>query len=560
LGDRTVAVYSLEWGLSDKIPIYSGGLGVLNGCLLNSYADLGYPAVGVGLMFHKGFCEQKILGNRQQSCEVNWNPEAQGFELLPQKAEITIYGQRMVFGAWKLAVTSRISKKSVPLILLDANQPENPDWMKEFSNRLYDDRFKLSNNVMLSLGGPAMLQKLGYDIGTHHIQEGHSALLTLQLLKEAGGDGDKVREQCIFTNHTPILAGMPMFLYTDVCKAIDGLVPGDIEKYAGNGCLNTNLLASNLSRFTNGVSRLHRDVLKKMPEFADKNVDYITNGVHWRFISERMQSLLDKNFGLGWRLQPELLATATVSAGELEAVHKADKKDLVDCINEGLKSNMTNKQFSNDMFIMGFAKRFAEYKRAWLPVCNEPSLSQPPGELGIVYAGKAHPNDGIGNGLLAHVINTGINLNHNAHFSFLEDYGMEQGKLMTAGCDLWVIAARPLEEASGTSGMKVGSNGNYNLSTDGGFWPEVDGRNGRRGYTFGGSTEPEEIANFYAKLGIAKGDFSSGKMSEGRWDVLQYFWNNFSAIRMAREYGWVCGFEKERPVRQTLEQKVAVPP
>ncbi|MEK6837492.1 MAG: glycogen/starch/alpha-glucan phosphorylase, partial [Nanoarchaeota archaeon] len=215
-------------------------------------------------------------------------------------------------------------------------------------------------------------------------------------------------------------------------------------------------------------------------------------------------------------------------------------------------------RLTHDVFLAGFARRFVPYKRAWLPLADGGMLRQLPGDVQLVYAGKAHRNDGQGQGLLSHVLSTGLGLDHNLRFGFVPDYGIETAKLMIAGSDLWVVAAVPHEEASGTSPMKAGFHGNKTLSTDGGFWPEVSGRHGELGYTFGGTNEAEEIRNFYAQLGgKAMADFSSEKMKADRRGVLQEFLINFSAIRMAREYGWVYGFERERPGR-SLEQLVAV--
>lgn len=564
MAEKYVASYSQEWAIKDSMPIYSGGLGVLMGCLLASYADLGYPVVGVGLMRHKGYFKQKIVCNSQEQCDVDWNPEKEGLQFLPNRVKLKLYGQDIMLGAWKYTQKSELSGKKADLILLDTNVPENPDWAKEFSYRLYDDRFKLINNIMLGIGGKAMLEALGYDIKMHHMQEGHSALVTLKLLKEFNGNEDKVREICALTNHTPKISGMPIFEYCDAYQAIDYLMPSDPARLAGFGRLNTNILGTNMSCYTNAVSELAANVLMDMPEFAGKEIDYITNGVHHRFFSKHLGPLIDRHFGTSWRLHPEILFRKEIGAEELDAAHRADKKDLVDLINEHVEPQLRSKPFNEDNLLIGFAKRFHEYKRPTFLMSDETKLADLQHEIQIAYAGKAHPNDGWGKDLLSQVINTGLRLNHNVRFGFIPDYNMEIGKLMTAGSDLWVISARPLEEASGTSGIKIGMNGNKNISTNGGFWPEVEGRDGRRGYTFGGRNESEEVHDFHIQLARGATDFKSEKLKADRWDVIRYFWNNFSAIRMAREYGYkVYGFEKKMPVRLAeapkLENLVGAP-
>ncbi len=557
MNNKYVALYSLEWGLSDAIPIFNGGLGTLNGCLLNSFADLGYPVAGVGLIYHKGFLEQRIVDNRQQSMPVSWNPEQQGFERLLQKVRVKIYNQDVVLGAWGKKITSPISGKSVDLVLLDANLPENPEWVRECSDLLYDDRFKLVHNVMLGVGGPAMLQALGRDITTHHAQEGHAAMLMIRLLQEKGWDADAVKELCIFTNHTPLRTGMPTYALSDVEAAIGHSLPDKIRELAGHNGFNTNLFAANLSRYVNAVSRVHAEVLRRMPEFKDINVDYITNGVHWRFISQRVQHLLDSSVGPDWRLHPGLVLPARISPEEFEAVHQADKMDMIDFMNEHALKGSHVTRFSYDAFTPGFARRFAEYKRAWLPLADKEALAKLPGIVQLPFSGKVHRSDDKGQGVLSHVLSAGLSLDQNTRFGFLQNYGMEIAKLMIAGSDLWVVTARPAEEASGTSPMKAGFQGNKTLSTDGGFWPEVAGRHGELGYTFGGDTEKEEIRSFYEQLERAMSDYSSGKMSADRLDVMKEFWIKFSATRMAREYGWAYGLEKQRPRRQSLEEAVA---
>ncbi|HLD97379.1 MAG TPA: glycogen/starch/alpha-glucan phosphorylase, partial [Candidatus Nanoarchaeia archaeon] len=340
---KPVALYSHEWGIRDSVPIFNGGLGILNGCILDTAADLGYPLVGVGIMFHQGFLKQTIEDNRQVAHPQRWNPENEGFELLPQRARIRMYNQDVTLAAWRTRVASPVSGKSVDLLLLDSDLAENPENARTLSQLLYDDRVKLAQNVMLGIGGPIMLQQLGYDIGTHHMQEGHAAALVLKLMRDYGGNIDRVREACVFTNHTPVEAGMPKFLLEDVKAAIGYLLPseiGDLATLKGQENLfNTNMLAAKLSRHSNAVSRLHAEVLQQMPEFQGITFGCITNGVHWRFMSGRMQNSIDsavKYAGMAgdWRTFPELLRQVNLAPEVLRAVHAANKQELVDFVND----------------------------------------------------------------------------------------------------------------------------------------------------------------------------------------------------------------------------------
>lgn len=544
-----VAVFSTEWGLSDRIPIWSGGLGILNADMLLTAADLGYNLVAVGLMYHKGYLKQEIVGNRQLSQPVDWDPEKEGFELLHERSTIKMYGHDVKIAPWRKRIVSEVSGKSVDLILLDADVEGNNDWIRKVTDRLYDNRYTVPQNVLLGVGGAEVLQKLGYGVTTYHIQEGHASTLTLKLLQEKGGDADAVRELCTYTNHTPVKAGMPEFPYSWIEDAIGYLLPKnreELKKLSGDRCFVTNLLAANLSRYKNGVSRMHCDVLNGLPEFCDNGAAYITNGVHWRWMSERQQVMLDTtltNAGIrgNWRIAPELLSQVSLNQGLLEKIHRKDKADLIDLMNEhALADEHTSAQktgFSTDTFTAGFAKRFAPYKRASLPLTAP--LHQLPGKIQLPYSGKSHPNDGQGLDLLELVLSIGRSLNHNVSFGFIPDYSIRVGKLMTAGCDLWLITPVPALEASGTSGMKVLLNGNPDLSVESGFWPEVEGRFGEVGYTFSGANEQEELADFVRQLHRSMDDYTSGKISDNRARRMVQGWQQFGSVRTMRQYGEV---------------------
>ncbi len=563
LAEPLVAVFSKEWGLSDLIPIWSGGLGILNGDMLLTSADLGYHVGGIGLMYHKGYLKQEIVGNRQQSHPVDWDPEKQGFELLPERPSIEMYGHKIKIAPWRKRIKSDVSGKSVDLILLDADVEGNPEWIRRITDCLYDNLFTVPQNVLLGVGGVEVVQKLGYDVTTYHMQEGHASTLALKLLQQKGGNRDAVRELCIFSNHTPISAGMPEFPYGWIEEAIGYLLPKnreELRELAGENCFNTNLLPSNLSRYTNGVARMHCGVLKAMPLFCGKKIGYVTNGVHWRWMSERQQAALDATIASAsiqedWRIHPELLSQVSLNQELLEKIHRKNRADLVDLMNErALADEHTSARkigFSTDTFTAGFAKRFTPYKRASLPLSAP--LHQLPGKIQLPYSGKAHPNDSQGLDMLELVLSIGRSLNHNVSFGFIPDYSIKAGKLMTGGCDLWLITPEKEKEASGTSGMKALLNGNPDLSNESGFWPEVKGRHGEVGYTFSGDNQEEEVADFIRQLDGAMRDHVNGKISANRARRIVQAWQRFGSVRMMRQYGKVYGFEEKK---QSLEKIV----
>ena len=532
---KHVAIYSQEWGLSDGIKLYNGGLGVLNGCLAFAYADLAQfgttpKVVAVGVNYRNGLLEQRIVDNWQISEPDGWDPGQQGYVKLHEKVKIQLYDTDIVIGSWKKKIVSPIRGESIDSILLDANEPENPEWAREFTEFLYDDGHKLPQNLILGIGGPAMLEELGYRIDIHHMQEGAASFVALRLLNQNYGHVDSVREQCIYTNHTPIRAGMPDFSYHDVYKAVGHSLPRyeELSRLAGAERFNTNLFAANLSKYTNGVSRLHAEVMKEMHEFKGKTIDYITNGVHWRFISDKMQRLFDKHIPGNWRLNPDSLSqAANVNQSLMQNVHSADKKTLVQLVNE---HSIRTADFSEDVFTAVYAKRITSYKNPQdlLKFLVEPQNL--PGPVQIVYSGKVHRDDGMSHNILHEILGMGLAQKGNIKFAFLPGYSMEYGRILTAGADLWVVTAEPRLEASGTSPFKAGINGNKTISRDGGAWPEVEGRFGENGYTF------ETHSQFQREFLRAMYDFNSGKMAKDRPGVIAEFGPKFSAMRMANEY------------------------
>ncbi|MBI2208471.1 alpha-glucan family phosphorylase [Candidatus Woesearchaeota archaeon] len=532
---KQVAIYSQEWGFSDGIKLYNGGLGVLNGCLAYAYADLAQfettpKVVAVGINYRNGLLEQRIENNWQVSNPDTWDPAQQGYVKLHEKVKTRLYDTDIVVGAWKKSIISPIRGESIDSILLDANEPENPEWARWFTASLYDNNHKLPQDLILGLAGPEMLEKLGYDISLHHMQEGAASFVALRLLNQNHWNVDSVREQCVYTNHTPIEAGMPKFKYEDVYRAIGHSLSGydELSKLAGAECFNTNLFAANLSRYTNGVSRLHAEVMKEMPEFKGKTIDYITNGVHWRFISDKMQRLFDEHIQGNWRLNPELLShAASIDSSLMQDAHSADKRTLIGLVNEhGIKTA----DFSEDVFTAVYAKRITPYKNPQHFLKFLVEAQNLPGPVQIIYSGKVHRDDGVSHNILHEILGLGLAQKGRIKFAFLPGYSMEYGKILTVGADLWVVTAEPREEASGTSPFKAGMNGNKTLSRDGGAWPEVEGRFGENGYTF------ETPSEFQSQFRMAMDDFNSGKMAKDMPGVIAEFGPKFSAVRMINQY------------------------
>jgi starch phosphorylase len=472
----------MEIAFHPEIPTYSGGLGVLAGDTVRSAADWGVPLVAVTLVHREGYFNQSIdAEGLQHESPASWDVEKH-LERLEPVICVQIECRNVLVRAWRY-VMKGVKGATVPILLLDTDMPENSVEDRTLTDHLYggDPRYRLCQEAILGIGGMRMLRALGYNaLERFHLNEGHAALLTLELLNERLSERGEtspsledvaaIRRRCVFTTHTPVPAGhdrFPIALVDQVLGRQDLLRshPSTIH----DGHLNMTYLALNFSRYTNGVAKRHGEVSRRMfPEYA---VDQITNGVHAAtWTSGAIAQLFDRYIA-HWREENFNLRLATgIPRNEVWDAHHAAKRTLIDHINGSMGVEM-----SADAFTIGFARRAATYKRADMLVSDVQRLKSIAARFGpiqIVYGGKAHPHDGGGKEIIQRVHEHLRALAPEIRAVYLPNYEMHLGAMITAGVDLWVnTPQRPLE-ASGTSGMKAALNGVPSLSILDGWWVE----------------------------------------------------------------------------------------
>lgn len=466
-----IAYFSMEIGLDARIPTYSGGLGVLAGDTLKAAADIKLPMVGVTLLYKEGFFKQILdeQGNQTEDVE-EWDPH-EFMEVLPNRVQVKIEGRLVNLQAWKHEIKSA-SGGVVPIYYMDSDLEDNAPEDREITKRLYsgDPQHRLRQEVILGIGGVRMLENLGFDkIEKFHMNEGHAALLTLELLKH--GEEKEVRDVCVFTTHTPVPAGHDRFDYGTVQAVLDSseFSMDMIKKYAGKKDLNMTTLAISLSGFVNGVSKKHSIISMNM--FPGTKVWAITNGIHSNtWTSPELAEVFDAHLE-DWRTDPFNLRNAALIPGEkIWNAHQKSKKILLDYV-----KNETGVEMGVDIFTIGFARRATGYKRATLlfrDLERLKSIANEKGAIQVLYAGKSHPADGEGKELIKGIFSIKESLGEKIKVVFLENYNMDVAKKLVAGVDVWLnTPARP-REASGTSGMKAAHNGVPNFSVLDGWWIE----------------------------------------------------------------------------------------
>jgi starch phosphorylase len=496
----------MEIGLKNEIPTYSGGLGVLAGDTIRSSADLKLPLVAVTLVSKKGYFRQEITGDgRQIEHPQEWDP-SKFMSLLPAEATVRIQHRDVKIKAWLYNVQS-ITGGVVPIIFLDTDVEGNIREDKEITYFLYggDERYRLKQEIILGIGGVRMLEALGFKIRKYHMNEGHSSLLTLDLLHKHGMDVEMVRELCIFTTHTPVEAGHDKFPY-DIVRELIG-EPADLEilkRFGGQDRLSMTLLALNLSKYINGVAKKHRDVSREL--FPGYEIHSITNGIHsYSWTCESFRKLYDKYLP-GWANEPEMLVRVDgIPDEEVWRAHMEAKKVLIDDVNKA-----TNIGMDCDVLTLGFARRATEYKRAILLFSDLERLKRinRKGKIQIVYAGRAHPKDWEGKRLIQEIFGYIEKLKNDIKIVYLENYDMDLAAKFIPGVDVWLnTPLRPLE-ASGTSGMKAAHNGVINFSVLDGWWLE-GWIEGVTGWAIGSSLDEHlsaeeshirELDDLYSKL------------------------------------------------------------
>lgn len=509
-----VAYFSMEIGLHHSMPTYSGGLGVLAGDTLKAAADVGLPLVGVTLVHRKGYFRQQLDAQGQQrESEEGWDP-AGVLEEMPQRAHVEIEGRKVALRAWR-CIQRGSNGTTVPVYFLDTRLPENAVQDQALTDYLYggDTGYRLAQEIVLGIGGVRMLRAFGYpDLRTFHMNEGHSALLTMALLDERIGDlrpdsigvndVNEVRRQCVFTTHTPVPAGHDQFDRGMVHRYAGERIATMLEKagaYTGDS-LNMTHLALRLSRWANAVAMRHGQVSREM--FPGYEIQAITNGVHsGTWVAEPMGELFDKHMP-GWRQVPFAFRHAIgIPLAELTRAHGRAKLAMVTEV-----ARRTGVQLDPHMMTIGFARRAAKYKRPELLFRDIDRLKQIASEVGpfqVVASGKAHPADDGAKELIRRVHDGARSVDGAIKVVYIEDYNMDVASWLIPGVDLWLNnPQRPLE-ASGTSGMKAAMNGVPSLSTLDGWW--IEGHlEGVTGWSIGNTWEPESDArdaeSLYGKL------------------------------------------------------------
>ena len=542
LQKKPIAYFSAEFGLSETLPIAAGGLGVLAGDHAKSASDLGLPFVGISLFYRQGYFMQAINDENWQTEYYSMlNPKNLPMEpVLDAKGEpltcmVQVATSQVRFKVW------RVNVGRIPLYLMDTNLPENEELYRDLTMRVYggDSSTRIMQEILLGVGGVRLLRALGIQPSTFHMNEGHAAFLTLELMREKLAAGatleeatTRTRQECIFTTHTPVEAGHDRFtsdliqyaahkfssdlgLTHDAFMDLGRVQAGDAQEPF---CMT--VLALKHSRAANGVSELHGQISRQMWQglYPDRPVDevpigHITNGIHvagWmkgplrRFFRSKLGEGWDRdlNSPLFWQ---RLEDSDFVSDEELWALRANLRRELIEFARRRLliqSQHLYRENFitydnllNPDALTIGFARRFATYKRAPLVfqqferVVRLAKDQQRP--VQFIFAGKAHPRDDEGKRFIQHIIHLSKHTELHGHLVFLENYDIHIARQMVSGCDVWLNNPRRPLEASGTSGQKTSAHGCLNMSIMDGWWREAyDGTNG---FAIGGDHHPDRI-------------------------------------------------------------------
>jgi len=465
-----IAYFSMEIGLESDIPTYSGGLGVLAGDVIRSSADLLIPMVAVTLVNRKGYVRQRLTPDGDQvDLPDDWDPGKHMREL-SRRVTVRIGDANVAIRAWLYDYWSPVGGL-VPVLFLDTDLPENAPKDRGITDHLYggDQEYQLKQAIVLGIGGARMLAALGIRVGKYHINESHSSLLTLELLKRPGMDEEKVQTHCIFTTHTPVAVAFETFPRDMVVRLLAGEIPPTLlGEYIAKDGLALATLAFRLSRYVNGVTTAHMNFSRRL--FPGFHIRAVTNGVHpHTWTSGPFRDLYDRYIA-GWAQEPELLVRVDeIPHEDIRHAHQQAKQALVDYVREknGVDLDLRT-------LMIGFARRATAYKRATLIFSDLEKLQEAgrQGAIQLVFSGKAHPADAVGKQEIREVHNAMRDLEGEVAAVYLENYTMDLASLMTAGVDVWLNTPLPPYEASGTSGMKAALNGVVNFSVLDGWWIE----------------------------------------------------------------------------------------
>jgi starch phosphorylase len=541
--DKTIAYFSAEFGLHESLPLYSGGLGLLAGDHFKSASELGLPLVGVGLAYQYGYFRQYLNNDGWQQEEYVPNDFFNmPLELVrgPDQEPITIAveypGRQVQAQIWRV----RVGRND--LYLLDSNVPQNRPEDREITSQLYggDNDMRVRQEILLGIGGMRALTRLGIRPSLCHLNEGHSAFSALERIRMAMVEDrlpfaaavEMIRASSVFTTHTPVPAGndtFPRELIARYLRPPFGDIGVDFEQLIGLGRLEpTNgsepfcmtVLALRLSQFANGVSELHGKVSRGMwrsiwpgvPE-DEIPITHVTNGVHTRsWACSEIARLCERYLGPRWYEDPTNQMVwervAQIPDAELWRSHERMRERLVGFVRRRLRQQLKRRGANRawiqrasevldpEALTIGFARRFATYKRATLvlsdPVRLARLLNDPERPVQLIFAGKAHPKDHPGKELIRKVVHLAQQEQFRSRIAFIEDYNIEVARYLVQGVDVWLNTPRRPLEASGTSGMKVTVNGGINFSVLDGWWCE--GYKGDNGWAIGAGETYEDAA------------------------------------------------------------------
>jgi glycogen phosphorylase len=548
-----IAYFSMEIAVRPEMHTYAGGLGVLAGDTARSCADLELPVVFISLLSRAGYFRQEISAEGQQVERPDWWEVDRWCCPLNAMVAIEIERKPVWIRPWLYIHTCPLGHQ-IPVLFLDTNLDQNASDDRTLTDYLYggDDAYRLKQEIILGIGGIRMLRALGFEIHTYHLNEGHAALLTLDLLNrsriapadlapnEPPYDVADVRSMCVFTTHTPVEAGHDRFSYELFERLLPGFVDLDtLRGLAGCDRLNMTRLALNLADYVNGVARRHAETTVNM--FPGYHIHAVTNGVHvGTWTHSAFGALYTANFPQ-WQHEPEILVRALQLDEEAVAeAHRRAKGDLI-----GAVKSLAGIPLDPEALIVGFARRMTGYKRPLLLFSDLDRLTEVASRyrIQVVIAGKAHPRDQAGKDAIRRLQEISRAVRGKVDCVFLPNYDMQLAMALVAGSDVWLNTPLPPLEASGTSGMKAALNGALNLSVLDGWWVEacIDGVTG---WSIGeddgiASDEQRAAAALYDKLEHAVLPTYYSDRVKWHWMMKQsigYIGYYFNSQRMMRRY------------------------
>lgn len=540
--NQVIAYFSAEFGLHEALPIYSGGLGVLSGDHCKAASDLNLPFIGVGFLYPQGYFTQRIDADGRQQAEY----EKIDFAEVPARPALDKEGNEVLIhvdlpGRTVYAKIWRFQIGRIPIFLMDTDVPRNAPQDRELSARLYggDREMRISQEVVLGIGGVRAVRALGYSPAVWHMNEGHSAFLGLERIRELVQGGglrfdeavEAVRANTLFTTHTPVPAGNDAFEFQLVEKFFwqywgqlgldrDRFIQFARQELPWGAQYSMTVLALRLSAYANGVSKLHGEVSRDMWQFlwpdtpvAQVPIGHITNGVHTQtWLVQELEDYYNRHLSAGWLQAVDDPATWAALAhapdADLWQIHQQRKVQMVELVRQRLQAQLlrhgegprrikaAGEVLDPRALTLGFARRFATYKRATLIFRDEERLKRllhhPERPVQIIFSGKAHPADEPGKALIQQIYRLSQRPEFAGKIVFVENYDMNVARHLVAGVDVWLNNPRRPHEASGTSGQKAALNGIPNLSILDGWW--VEGYDGENGWAIGEDREYKDEA------------------------------------------------------------------